>query len=176
MKANTIIRMLVTSVVVAAMTVTASAAFAKKNTYSNQFADVKDTSWYAKEVASAYELGFVEGVSATEYSPNTTVTVAQGITMASRVHAEYNGKTIDAVSGGKWYDAYVNYAKTNGIITENQFDDYTREIKRFEMAELFHDAMGESYYGAINDVVFIPDVPMGACIWTSFSPSTTQAL
>ncbi len=162
MKAKTIFRMLVTMIVVAAMATAASAAFVKKNTYGGQFTDVKETSWYAKEVASAYELGFVEGVSETEYSPDTTVTVAQGITMAARVHAEFNGKTIAEVTGGKWYDAYVNYAKTNGIITDKQFDDYTREIKRFEMAELFHDAMGKDYYNAINDVVFIPDVPVGA--------------
>ena len=161
MKAKTFLKVLAASVLVAAMAVTASAAFTKKNTYGNQFADVKDSSWYAKEVASAYELGFVEGVSETEYSPNTTVTVAQGITMASRVHAEYNGKTIAKVDG-KWYDMYVKYAKDNKIITEYQFDDYTREIKRFEMAELFHDAMGASYYNAINDVVFVPDLPIGA--------------
>ena len=162
MKAKTIFRLLVTTVLVAALATAASAGFAKKNTYSNQFTDVKDSSWYAKEVASAYELGFVEGVSDTEYSPNTTVTVAQGITMASRVHAEYNGKTIATVSGGKWYDAYVNYAKENKIITEYQFDDFTREIKRFEMAELFHDAMGKDYFNAINDVAFVPDLPVGA--------------
>jgi len=161
MKAKTMLKMLVTGTLVAAMAFTASAAFAKKNTYANQFTDVKETSWYAKEVASAYELGFVEGVSDTQFSPDTTVTVAQGITMACRVHAEYNGKTI-AKTGEKWYDMYVEYAKENKIITDNQFDDYTREIKRFEMAELFHDAMGKDYYSAINSVVFVPDVPVGA--------------
>ena len=145
-----------------ALVMTVSAAFAKKNTYGGQFADVKDSSWYAKEVASAFELGFVKGTSDTQYSPDSSVTVAEAITMASRVHSEFNGKTIESVSGGKWYDMYVNYAKANGIITANQFDSYTREIKRFEMAEIFHDAMGENYYNAINDVVFIPDVPMGA--------------
>ena len=97
-----------------ALVMTVSAAFAKKNTYGGQFADVKESSWYAKEVASAYELGFVEGVSENSYSPDTTVTVAQALTMASRVHAEFNGKTIESVSGGKWYDMYVNYAKANG--------------------------------------------------------------
>ena len=161
MKAKTMLKMLVTGTLVAAMAFTASAAFAKKNTYADQFTDVKETSWYAKEVASAYELGFVEGVSDTQFSPDTTVTVAQGITMACRVHAEYNGKTI-AKTGEKWYDMYVEYAKENKIITDNQFDDYTREIKRFEMAELFHDAMGKDYYSAINSVVFVPDVPVGA--------------
>ncbi len=150
---------------VLALAACADAAFTKKNTYNGNFTDVAETAWYKNEVASAYELGFVKGTSDTLYSPNNTVTVAEAIAMASRVHAEYNGKTIAETSGGKWYDAYVTYAKNNGIITENQFDDFAREIKRFEMAEIFHDAMGEKYYNAINDVVFIPDVPIGAYYW-----------
>ena len=145
-----------------ALVLTASAAFTKKNTYGGQFTDVKESSWYAKEVASAFELGFVKGTSDTKYSPDSSVTVAEAITMASRVHAENKGVEIPSVSGGKWYDMYVAYAKDNGIITANQFDSFTREIKRFEMAELFHDAMGKAYFTKVNDVKFIPDVPMGA--------------
>ena len=139
-----------------------AAEFKKTATYTDGTFEDVGTQWYAKDVASAYELGFVKGVDEKHYSPDTTVTVAEAITMACRVHSVYNDKAIAEVSGGKWYDMYVNYAKANGIITENQFDDYTRAIKRFEMAEIFHDAMGEEYYNAINDVVFIPDVPMGA--------------
>ena len=104
-------------VLTASLAFSANAAFAKKNTYEGQFTDVKETSWYKNDVASAYELGFVKGTSDTLYSPNSSVSVAEAITMASRVHAEYNGKTITETSGGKWYDAYVNYAKNNGIIT-----------------------------------------------------------
>ncbi len=150
---------------VLALTACANGGFSKKNTYEGQFKDVAETSWYKNDVAAAFELGFVNGTSDSQYSPNNTVTVAEAITMASRVHAEYNGKTISETNGGKWYDAYVDYAKKNGIITENQFDSYTREIKRFEMAEVFHDAMGKEYYTAINDVVFIPDVPIGSFYW-----------
>ena len=148
-----------------ALTACAQGSFEKKNTYNGQFADVAETSWYKNEVASAYELGFVKGTSEDLYSPNNTVTVAEAVTMASRVHAEYNGNAIAETAGGKWYDAYVSYAKKNGIITENQFDNYNRNIKRYEMAEIFHDAMGEKYYNAVNDVVFIPDVPLGAYYW-----------
>ena len=137
-------------------------SFEKTRVYGNEFYDVPADAWYAGEVASAYELGFVDGVSSNSFSPDTTVTVSQGITMASRVHAVYNGKTIGESKGANWYDVYVDYAKKNGIITENQFDDYTRDIKRYEMAELFHDAMGKSYYNAVNDVDYIPDVPVGA--------------
>ena len=161
MKFKTLVKIASVALAVSALALTscAGSAFTKKNTYNGNFSDVAENAWYKNEVASAYELGFVKGTSDNQYSPNNTVTVAEAVTMAARVHAEYNGKKISETSGGKWYDAYVSYAKKNGIITENQFDNYNREIKRFEMAEIFHDAMGESYYTAINDVVFIPDVP-----------------
>ena len=165
MKVTTFTKVLTASLLAAALAVTASAGFAKTKTYNANFADVKENAWYAKEVASAYELGFVDGVSDKEFSPDTTVTVAQGITMASRVHAAYNGKGEITGTGENWYDAYVKYAKDNGIITENQFDSYTRELKRYEMAELFYDAMPEGFYKAINNIKYIPDVPMGAMYW-----------
>ena len=161
---KSLFRTFVLGAICASITLTACAGFSKKNTYEGQFTDVAETAWYKNDVASAYELGFVKGTSDTLYSPNSTVTVAEAVTMAARAHAEYNGKAISE-SGGKWYDMYVDYAKENGIITQNQFDDYTREIKRYEMAEIFHDAMGKDYFSPINDVVFIPDVPIGAFYW-----------
>ena len=162
MKASRIFKLLLAATLAVTTAVSASAAFSKSKTYDGRFTDVKDNAWYAKEVASAYELGFMDGMSDTAFSPATTVTVAQGITMASRVHAVYTGKTVAEVGGGQWYDMYVKYAKENGIIDENQFDSYTRELKRHEMAELFYDAMPEGYFNAINDVDYIPDVPVGA--------------
>ncbi len=142
----------------------ASAGFVKTYEYKpGTFSDVSDNAWYAKEVASAYELGFMNGTSNTVFSPSGNVTVAQGITMASRVHASYNGKEAPANStSGNWYDSFVQYALDNKIVREGQFDSYTRNIKRFEMAELFHDAMGKEYFAKVNNVEFIPDVKTSA--------------
>ena len=70
------------------------AAFEKVNTYDINFSDVKDTNWFAKDVKSAYELGFMNGKAEGLFDPNGNVTVAEGITMAARVHAIYNGKEI----------------------------------------------------------------------------------
>ena len=72
----------------------AFAAFEKVNTYDNNFSDVKDTNWFAKDVKSAYELGFMNGKAEGLFDPNGNVTVAEGITMAARVHAIYNGNEI----------------------------------------------------------------------------------
>lgn len=72
----------------------AFAAFEKVNTYENNFTDVPETSWYAGNVKSAYELGLMTGNSATTFNPNGNVTVAEAITMAARVHATNAGVEI----------------------------------------------------------------------------------
>ena len=71
------------------------AAFEKVNTYSNNFTDVKDTNWFAANVKTAYELGFMNGKSEGKFDPNGNVTVAEGVTMAARLHAIYNGVDIE---------------------------------------------------------------------------------
>ena len=135
-----------------------AAGFTKTLTYADgTFSDVKSTSWYAKEVASAYELGFMNGKTEGKFAPDGNVTVAEAITMASRVHAIYNGKEI-AKTEGKWYDMYVKYALANGIISEGQYTNYDRNIMRYEMAVMFADSMPASYFAAKNDVKSIPDV------------------
>ena len=78
------------------LTVGANAAFEKVNTYDNNFSDVTDSNWFAENVKSAYELGFMNGKSEGKFDPNGNVTVAEGITMAARVHAIYNGNEIKA--------------------------------------------------------------------------------
>ena len=139
-------------------TVASAAGFTKTLSYADgTFTDVKSTSWYAKEVASAYELGFMNGKGEGTFAPDGNVTVAEAITMASRVHAIYNGKEI-AKTEGKWYDMYVQYALANGIIAEGQYTNFDRNIMRYEMAVMFADSMPASYFAAKNDVKAIPDV------------------
>ena len=134
-----------------------AAPFAKVATYQDgTFTDV-GTQWYAKEVKSAYELGFVNGKTANSYDPNGTMTVAEAITLASRVHASYNNNTIATVTG-KWYMMYVEYAKTYGIFEEGYFNNYDRTVRRYEMAQLFANALPADCFPAKNSVTAIPDV------------------
>ncbi len=83
----------------------AFAAFEKTNTYENNFSDVPENSWYAQNVKTAYELGFMNGKAEGKFDPAGNVTVAEGITMASRVHAIYNGNEITKKE--KTVEAYV---------------------------------------------------------------------
>ena len=147
--------------VIAATAITTSAAgFSKVNTYKNDFADVASEQWYASSVQSAYELGFMKGSSATTFEPEGNMTVAEAITIASRVNDAYHGKgTKFDQSGANWYDCYVEYAINAGIITNSRFDSYERNITRAEMAEVFAKAVPAEWLGAKNDVKEIPDVP-----------------
>ena len=71
-----------------------NAAFEKVNTYSNNFSDVTENNWFFENVKTAYELGFMNGKSEGKFDPNGNVTVVEGITMASRLHALYNGTEV----------------------------------------------------------------------------------
>ena len=62
-------------------------SFNKVNKYNGNFTDVAETAWYAANVKEAFELGFMNGKSEGKFDPNGNVTVAEGITMATRLHA-----------------------------------------------------------------------------------------
>ena len=96
-------RTLIGLVLAGAITVSASAAFAKTGTYTEgQFTDVPATEWYANEVASAFELGLMNGTGGGLFAPDGDVTVAEAITMASRAAAINAGETIYTSTGGEW--------------------------------------------------------------------------
>ena len=143
-------------------TMATAAKFEKKNTYTDgQFTDVPETQWYVNDVRSTYEIGLMQGVGGGKFSPSAEVTVAEAITIASRVSSIYYGDTI-AEAEGKWYQKNINYALSKGIIGNGQFDSYDRPAKRHEVAALFANALpGEEYYPN-NAITEIPDVDKNA--------------
>ncbi len=134
------------------------------NTYkAGQFTDVAASDWYDSSVAGAYELGFMNGDSATTFNPEGTLTVAEAVTIASRIHNSFNKAGAEfAATGTQWYDTYVNYAKDNGFFETISFDNYDRNIKRYEMAVLFGSILPEKWLPAINSVGYIPDIAVDA--------------
>lgn len=159
MKKRSLIILLAVLAVFVLSTVCLAAGFEQKNQYADgTFTDVANSEWYAKEVKSAYELGFMNGVGASLFSPDGKVTVAEAVTMASRVHASYNGKSIATATSGEWYQMYVDYAIAEGIIEDDQFDNYDRNIKRYEMAVVFHNSVPAEWLNKVNNVDYLPDV------------------
>ena len=143
------------------MNVGAAEAFAKVNDYAKvNFEDVAENAWYAPEIKNAYELGFMNGTSDTQMSPDGTVTVAQAVTIASRANAVYYGRSaeLEKNTGSKWYDVYLDYAQKYGIINKADFNSFDRAARRYEVALMFAKALPESHYVAKNNVTSIPDV------------------
>ncbi len=137
-----------------------AAGFNKENSYSEGlFSDVEPSAWYAKEVQSTYELGLMNGKGGGLFAPDGLVTVAEAVTMASRAYSVYNGEDIPEVSGAEWYDKYINFAVSKGIMKNGDFDDYNRAAKRFEVALLFENAMPDGYFAKVNNVDSVPDIP-----------------
>ena len=141
-----------------ALCIGANAKFEKTTTFpENTFTDIPATAWYAGEVKNTYELGLMQGTSDTQFAPEDNVTLAQAITVASRVSALYNGEEIPSAEGA-WYKMYVDYATSKGFFAEKDGEDYNRPATRMEVATIFADALPESYFTPKNDVDFIPDV------------------
>ena len=123
--------------------------FAPTRTYAGQFADVA-SHWSLEYVKTAYEYGLANGTSASAFSPEGTFTVAQALTAAANIHTVYYGKAVDTAGAKTWYEPYVAYCIANGIIQDEQFDDYNRNITRGEMAVVFANILPDSEYAAIR--------------------------
>ena len=134
--------------------------FEATQTYAGQFGDVPEKAWYASAVEICYEYGLMTGASKDSFAPTGKLTVAQAITMASRVHEIYHTGERNLKNGKPWYQTYVDYALANGIIKAGEFtaDDYNRNITRAEMAGIFARAVDAVDLYPINSVSAVPDV------------------
>lgn len=134
--------------------------FHRDDSYQDgMFNDVSADDWYAEGVSAAYELGLMKGSGAGAFSPTGKVTVAEAVTMASRLHRRYSSGKDDFVQGSPWYQVYVDYALANGILSGDEFtDSYRENITRVQMAHLFAAALPEADLAAVNTVDKLPDV------------------
>ena len=88
-------------------------------TYVNTFTDVKDGAWYSDEVEYVAKRGYMNGMSETEFSPNTNITREQFIMiLANYAKANlpnYVGKTgFSDVPEGRWYSNAIQWARKKG--------------------------------------------------------------
>lgn len=127
---------------------------------TNQFSDVPDSEWYAQSVKIAYELSLVNGTSNIEFSPDDNITIAETITLASRLNNIYYGSDYLFTTGDVWYQTYIDYAVENGIIKENEYSEFDKFATRSQFAQIFASALPEEALKTINyiDDASIPDV------------------
>ena len=132
--------------------------FKGKDQYSEvQFSDVPSDAWYAESVKAVYEKGLIKGTSEDTFSPSGSVTLAETVALAARLHSIYYTGSADFQQTQPWYKVYVDYAEKNGII-HSEGVDFTQKAKRTDFAAILAIALPESAYPAINNIKTIPDV------------------
>ena len=168
MKKKRLLSLLLTGALCLSLSAPALAAglenFQKTNTYTaGQFTDVPAGEWYAANVQAAYELGLMEGSSATTFNPSGNLTIAEALVLACRLHSTYvgDGATF-AGSGGAWYQPYVDYAVETAILSPGTYSDYTATATRAQFASILAAALPAEALTAINSVTALPDVAADA--------------
>lgn len=139
--------------------------FKESQTYpAGMFRDVPSSQWYYDNVRTAYQFGLVKGQSETSFNPEGNITLAETITLAARLHHIYLGGTGAFTQGNPWYQVYVDYAVSNGIIRAGAYDNYNRAATRTQFAAILSRAFPASALPAINTVEnnAIPDVKMSS--------------
>lgn len=135
-------------------------AFEETHTYSSgMFSDVEAGCWYESGVRSVYAFGIMNGTGNGKFTPGQSITWAQAITIAARIHAACSGAEIPDASG-QWYEAYLSYASQNSLLPStcpSGADIAAREISRQELAGLFANVISADALPEINDQS-IPDL------------------
>lgn len=129
---------------------------------AGQFSDVDESKWYGESgqqvVGTACRLGLMQG-NGGGFAPGGAVSVAEAVTMAARLNNLYYGSPVTFSQGKVWYQVYVDYAVSRGIIGAEDFQrNYTRAATRAEMAYIFANALPGQEYPAISTVEMLPDV------------------
>lgn len=103
------------------------------------FSDVSPRDWYALWVDIAYNTGIMMGTGTNTFEPGREVTVAEALQMAANMDSRHKGDTFHTTAhvSTPWYTDAVTYCLASGIIARGQFDDYTRQITRRELAQVF---------------------------------------
>ena len=122
------------------------------------FSDVAQD-WSQPYISQCYALGLMSGTGADTFSPSGTLSVAEAVTVAVRLADLYGGGGgVVSQEGDNWYDGAVAQATQLGILSQGQFDSYTRPATRAELAGLLGRALPEDAYTAINTITTLPDV------------------
>lgn len=137
--------------------------------YSNNFSDVSQQDWFYPYVAAAYNTGLVNGTSQTTFAPAGSITIAQSLAAACRLHSICFGGTGAFNESGTWYQVYVDYAAANGIWSSPASQAagasyYNRPAYRSEYAAMMAHAVPQNLLSPRIEVAdgAVSDVPMSS--------------
>lgn len=90
--------------------------------YVNRFVDVSDNAWYADAVAYCAQRGYINGISATVFSPAGNLTREQFVLILANFagvdsdNYKYTNSSMKDVPVGRWYSGAVSWAVSEGYV------------------------------------------------------------
>ncbi|MEA1975404.1 MAG: S-layer homology domain-containing protein, partial [Bacillota bacterium] len=102
--------------------------------FASNFSDVKGDEWYTEnlEYVTNPAKKIIDGYPDGTFRPNNKLTVEEFIALILKG----DGIKYASQPNIKWSTPYIEKAKEEYLIEDNQFTDYSREITREEMAEI----------------------------------------
>ncbi|MBR3865437.1 MAG: peptidoglycan DD-metalloendopeptidase family protein [Clostridia bacterium] len=135
-------------------------SFTKIKTYKDGiFTDVGTNDWYSNNIELVYETGLMEGVGSKLFNPKGNVTIAEAITVASRIYSYYHGVDINTKGASIWYKPYVDFASEQGIYTAADAD-LNKPATRAQLAYMLARAVSSADLQQKNTIAddAIPDI------------------
>lgn len=120
----------------------ASAGIGSADPAGTPFTDLGDASWAISDVRTAYDLGIINGMTATTFEPNSNVTYEQALKMIVCA-LNYGGQaeSIQASAAGQpWYYGYLQTARTLGL-TDGVTVLEVNPAKRAQIAQMIYNAL-----------------------------------
>ena len=146
--------------------------FSKEKEYDkNIFTDVPETAWYFENIKAVYEYGIMSGNGDNTFNPLGNITIAQAITLLSKIHSKYMHLSIDNTKVKEkdpWYTLYVQYANSNKLI-DKKYSDYNVDCTRADFSKIIAMAIDPIDFEQINYVEdeSIPDIDKKADYYDS---------
>lgn len=124
------------------------------------FSDVTKDDWFYDDIKTVVEMGLINGKSNDRYAPNDNLTYAEAIKLAACMNQFYTSGAVTLANGNPWYQPYVDYCMTKGIIDKTY--NYEESATRAGYMTIFANALPDEALQAINTVPdnAIPDVPV----------------
>ena len=144
------------------------ANFTDKKSYTEgHFTDIGGK-WFEGSVARGYSLGLIDGKGEGIFDYKGNVTLAEAIKLAACMHSIYHTGEANFTQGSPWFQVYVDYCLTKGILPSG-YPDYKAAATRAQFAQIFANALPSAALPAINGIAdgAIPDVKTG----DSFGPA-----
>lgn len=123
---------------------------------SNTFSDLNTKSWYYSGVKTAYNKGIMLGYPDKTFGPNNTVTWAEAVTIAARMHAAYNSNRLYERGSDSWFVPFYKYCADHKLLPKSvpaQSKADTTVISRYDLAYMFARVIDKEDMPAISDKV-----------------------